>query len=67
MQIPLNIGSDFDGVIADTYALVERGVPIEAILAGEICDEQLRPLSDSMLGLLNTNRIHFILIHVTFR
>lgn len=36
------IGSDFDGVIADTFSLTEKGVSLEAILSGDI-DVRLIP------------------------
>lgn len=55
------IGSDFDGVIADTFALTEKGVSLEAILSGDVDVRLIPPMSKGMVELLNNNNIAVII------
>lgn len=55
------IGSDFDGVIADTYSLLSEEVSLDAIMRGDIDFANIRPLSGRMLDMLKNNRISVII------
>lgn len=51
------IGSDFDGVIADTYSLLQAGYDLDSILRDDFDVRVIQPLSSGMIQLLNDNRI----------
>lgn len=55
------IGSDFDGVIADTYSLLQAGYDLDSILRDDFDVRVIQPLSSGMIRLLNDNRISAVI------
>lgn len=55
------IGSDFDGVIADTFSLLNEEVTLNDIISGDIDVRLIQPLSQNMVSLLNNNKIQVII------